>query len=56
MHGIVGIHLVQAVQISRERELVERTARQVPRTAPVTVGRVSRRRRAMRAPRRALAV
>ena len=56
MHGIVGTHFVQSVQTERERELAERIALSTPRSAPVTVRRVSRRRRAMRAPRRALAV
>jgi hypothetical protein len=56
MHGIIGIHFVQARQISSERVLVERTAQPVPRSAPVTFSRLSRRRRAAIFPRRALAV
>jgi hypothetical protein len=56
MHGIIGIHFVQARQISRERVLVERSPQPVPRSAPFTITRSSRRRRAARFPRRALAV
>jgi hypothetical protein len=56
MHGIIGIQFIQASQISRERALVERTAQPVPRSAPVTISRTSRRRRTAKVPRRALAV
>jgi hypothetical protein len=56
MHGIIAIQFIQARQISRGRALLERTAQPVPRSAPVTIGRTSRRRRSAKFPRRALAV
>jgi hypothetical protein len=54
VHGIIGIHFVQATRISRERELLERIARPVPRSAPVAMSRVSRRHRRATFQRRAL--